>query len=117
MHTWAEVNPAPHSVSHNAWVLMGFAVKLANSVSSIFRFDRHRLNSIGVDWPPYVSMRPLIRDTWLTCRADVKSSKWALDEEASQRRSIIFWQVFVQDTWLLRLTSSIPRTDCVTSVT
>lgn len=33
--------------------------------------------------------------------SDVKSSRWQLDEEASQRRAHVFWQLFVQDTWLV----------------
>ncbi|KAH9950983.1 fungal-specific transcription factor domain-containing protein [Amylocystis lapponica] len=30
----------------------------------------------------------------------VNSSRWKLDEEASQRRCRVFWQLFFQDTWL-----------------
>ncbi|KAI0095188.1 hypothetical protein BDY19DRAFT_1039110 [Irpex rosettiformis] len=30
----------------------------------------------------------------------VKSSKWQLDEEASNRRSHVFWQLFHKDAWL-----------------
>lgn len=31
----------------------------------------------------------------------MKSSKWQLDEEASNRRSNVFWQLFHKDAWLV----------------
>jgi hypothetical protein len=36
MSFWAEVGSAPHFLSHQAWVYMGFAVKLANSVRTLY---------------------------------------------------------------------------------
>ncbi|KAI0673870.1 fungal-specific transcription factor domain-containing protein [Trametes maxima] len=31
---------------------------------------------------------------------DVSSSRWRLDEDATLKRNRVFWQLFVQDTWL-----------------
>ena len=33
---------------------------------------------------------------------DVSSCKWQLDDVAAAKRSRVFWQMFTQDTWLVR---------------
>ncbi|KAI0789552.1 fungal-specific transcription factor domain-containing protein [Abortiporus biennis] len=53
---------------------------------------------------------PASHKSWINSGAAVKfglsiglhvnSARWKLDEEASQRRSRVFWQLFHQDTWL-----------------
>ena len=40
--------------------------------------------------------------TYAVSPVDVNSARWQLDEEASQRRSRVFWQLFHLDTWVVR---------------
>ncbi|EKM61712.1 uncharacterized protein PHACADRAFT_204880 [Phanerochaete carnosa HHB-10118-sp] len=65
---WSDSSITPHYVSHYAWMLAGFVVKLSHSIG-----------------------------------LHVKSSRWQLDEDAGTRRAAVFWQVFVRDTWLVRV--------------
>lgn len=45
----------------------------------------------------------------------VNSSRWQLDEEASQRRSSVFWQLFHQDTWIVRARCIAPFSSLLTA--
>lgn len=37
------------------------------------------------------------------CFTDVNNAHWKLDQRTSQRRSHLFWQIFVKDTWMVLL--------------
>lgn len=42
---------------------------------------------------------------------DLNNSRWKLQEAAVQRRSDLFWKLFVADTWMVRIifNSTLPR--------
>ena len=71
MQTWAENDTAPHSVSNQAWILLGFTVKLANSVcttlaSSLARQLHENLRLVSVCHPSFV-VRLAILDSSCRC--------------------------------------------------
>ena len=90
-----------HSSSHGAWSHLGFAVKLGHGVSNLFwMLACPHLTNTSLDWFAYVHPAAVII-CYLNIPLDVNSARWKLDEEATQRRSSIFWQLFHADTWVV----------------
>lgn len=64
----ADSSPAPHFISHYAWIHLGFAVKLGNSVSTSIVPVATYVNMPVLDWSSYVTILlvhfRLIRFLW-----------------------------------------------------
>lgn len=52
----ADSSPAPHFISHYAWIHLGFAVKLGNSVSASIVSVTTYINMTVLDWSSYATI-------------------------------------------------------------
>ena len=107
--------------SGSRWIIMGFAVKLAQSVSnrnlSFFSFvylestGNLPLTILGIlDWITYVVLN-FILSIYIVTEVfyflDRDSTRWRIEETETQTRRETFWELYTYDSWQVSVSESI----------
>ena len=97
----SDCEPA-HSQSHKAWMTIGHAAKLGHSVRFHCRPTPVACDADRSNCRLACVCLFLVDDTGrFTPFSDMNSERWRLDAHSSGLRNRAFWQIFLQDTWLV----------------